>query len=61
MAKLTSQNSSKSKVANLKTAAEEKKPKSVGRKSALAAKRIAQLVTKDKVRTQTSQELHIPS
>src|SRR5580700_6987108 len=59
MAKLTSQNSSKSKAANLKTADEEKKPKSLGRKSALAAKRIAQLVTKDKVRTQTSQELHI--
>jgi RNA polymerase primary sigma factor len=59
MAKLTSQNSSKSKVANLKTAAEEKKPKILGSKSALAAKKIAQLVTKDKVRTQTSQELHI--
>jgi len=59
MAKLISQNSSKSKSAKTKTTADEKKPKGPSKKAAFVVKKISQLATKDKVRPETSQELHI--
>jgi RNA polymerase primary sigma factor len=59
MAKLTSQNSSKSKSAKSKTAIEEKKPRSLGKKAAFADKKPLQLAAKDKVRPDASEELHI--
>ena len=54
MAKLTSQNSSKSKSAKSKTTTEEKKPKDLGKKAAFAVRKISQLATKDKVRPEAS-------
>ena len=59
MAKLTSQNSSKSKAAKSKTTPEEKKLKALSKKSAVAVRKISQLTTRDKVRPEASQELHV--
>src|ERR1700680_3198611 len=59
MAKLTSQNSSKPKTAKSKTTNEEKKVKALNKKAAFAVRKISQLATKEKVRPETSQELHI--
>src|ERR1700736_6671651 len=59
MAKHTSQNSSKSKSAKSNTTGEEKKPKLLSKKAAIAEKKISQLATKDKVRAESPQELHI--
>src|SRR3984957_2941463 len=59
MAKLTSQNSSKSKTAKSKTTTEEKKLKTFSKKAAFAVRKVSQLATNDKVRPEASQELHI--
>ena len=59
MAKLSSQNSSKPKNAKSKTATEEKKPKSLGKKSAFALKKISQLAASDMVHPEAPQELHV--
>ena len=59
MAKLTSQNSSKPKSAKSKTTAEEKKSKSLGKKSAFALKKISQLAANDMIHPEASQELHV--
>src|SRR6202048_3648091 len=59
MAKLTSQDSSKPKTAKSKTTNEEKKVKALNKKAAFAVRKISQLATKDKVRPETSQELHV--
>src|SRR3984893_14497721 len=59
MAKLTSQNSSKPKSAKSKTTTEEKKPKSLGKKSAFALKKISQLAANDMVHPEAPQELHV--
>jgi RNA polymerase primary sigma factor len=59
MAKLISQNSSKSKSAKVKTTIEEKKPRNLGKKAPFGSKKIAQLAAKEKVRTDATEELHI--
>src|ERR1700686_4429679 len=59
MAKLTSQNSSKPKSAKSKTTTEEIKPKGLGKKAALAIKKISQLAPNDMVHPEASQELHV--
>src|SRR3984893_16655419 len=59
MAKLTSQNSSKSTNAKSKITIEEKKPNGLSKKIAFAARKLSQLATKDKVRPEASEELHI--
>src|SRR6478735_2518550 len=59
MAKLTSQNSSKPKSAKTKTTDEEKKPKALSKKAAFTSTKISQLVTKDKIRPEAAQELHV--
>jgi RNA polymerase primary sigma factor len=59
MAKHTSQNSSKSKSAKSNTTGEEKKPKLLSKKAAIAEKKISQLATKDKIRAESPEELNI--
>ncbi len=59
MAKLTSQNSSKSKTANAKATTEEKKPKGLSKKAAFAAKKISQSAAQDQVQAEDSRELHV--
>src|ERR1700738_3061443 len=59
MANFTSQNSSKSKSAKSKTATEEKKPKVLSKKAAFAAGKFSHLATKNKIRPEVSDELHI--
>src|SRR6202047_5028095 len=64
MAKLTSQNSSKSKTAKSSNAndqitAEEKKPKSLSRKTGSSNKKISPVEAKDKLQPEPSPDLHI--
>src|ERR1700726_4559856 len=64
MAKLTSQNSSKSKTAKSSNAndqitAEEKKPKSLSRKTGSSNRKVSPVETKDKLQAEPSPDLHI--
>ena len=64
MAKLSSQNSSKSKTAKSRNAddkitAEEKKPKSLGRKTGSSNKKVPPIEAKDKLQAEPSPDLHI--
>jgi len=64
MAKLTSQNSSKSKTAkssnaNEQITAEEKKPKSLSRKTGSSNRKVSPVETKDKLQAEPSPDLHI--
>src|SRR6202035_3423619 len=64
MAKLTSQNSSKSKTAKSSNAndqitAEEKKPKSLSRKTGSSNRKVSPVETKDKLPPEPSPDLHI--
>src|SRR5260370_35006199 len=64
MEKLTSQNSSKSKTAksrnaNHKTPAEEKKPKRLSRKKGSSNRKVSPVEAKDKLQPELSQDLHV--